>query len=223
MGSKHSINYKVPREFINNSGQVINRNDVMYLINNCGNMIHSHLFEKYRDVCCKYFWITIEDNNVHHNIEFTCDQRYVFIKVMLMDHNHVNCIIIDNIKGTIVYFEPRCCEIIDRNMIKSILSYPDYEWYFSEDLGFGLFNRIQYFDNMCQTYILMGFLVIINNPSVEIVDYADMLNGSLKSDNYRDGFYRNIIKNTDITYLLQYRNYKIDNISTVHVNFDSDL
>lgn len=174
--------FLIPKEFYFNfkdkSDKQYNHKNVIFTINNLPEIVFEKLSEKYACLNKNYQWIQIKKNIVIHNLDELDNslQRFIFIKIELIDYNHVNCLIIDNRMKHIILFEPKGSEIIDINLLKSLVSLHGYIWITSKDMGFNMFNRIQYFDQFCQTYILMALICILNNPNTPVAEHASLFN-----------------------------------------------
>lgn len=176
-------------------------NKVMFALNNLGDELHTILFSNNPTVCNILFTITITVNNkeiidIHHNLtninDFINNQEieYIYIRINVIRHNkntinHINNIIINKPQKYILLFDPQIT--FDYNPLDMItllfdilqINYINYNILFPEHIGYDNLNKLQYYDNFCQSYTLLAYILIINNPNVPFLEYNIMFNNSM--------------------------------------------
>ena len=201
------------RDYINykKSGSLINK--TIHYLNSIPALVHYILFRENKQVCNKYFQIyyknsTKEYDNLETLNSYMLDStiRYIFIRVNLIENNkynnHANAIIIDKSQKWILYFEPQCKTRISMDIIKSDLtnyiSLTDYKYITPENIGYSIVNKLQRFDNYCQTYVIYAYCIIVNNPTVDYKDYSNMLNSIITKQDSITCFLFHIYKNISL-------------------------
>ena len=165
-------------------------NKVMFAMNNMPADVHYLLFSNMPDVCQKHYTIVL-DKTISSNLDSLPDNfadvriKYIFIRINLP--THVNCVVIDKNRRHVILFDPQVEFRYDPQVIiehlDTLIDMAGYKILVPRDLGFGLLNRLQYFDMYCQTYIVMTFLAIVSNPGVDYKDYSTMLNTIITNRN----------------------------------------
>ncbi len=171
-------------------------NKVIFALNNLPDKIHNLLFSNNKEICDKYLYITIKIQNkkiieLSHNLDDINDYlnnnniRYIFTRVNIINTlqnimQHVNCIIIDKIKKYILFFEPKFefSYNIDEleKIMDELVNLHDYSKFFPQDIGYNYYDRLQFYDAFCQSYVLFVFIIITNNESIDVANYSLMLN-----------------------------------------------
>ena len=188
------------KEFNNFRLDNIALNKVIFALNNIPDIVHKLLFKENSEVCKQYFSITLKlenskINNIYHNLNdieqyFNDDKlRYCFIRLNIITNtfhkmHHINCIIIDKINKTILFFEPRVTFLFDINdlinNLHTLININGYITLLPSDIGYNFLNKLQKYDMFCQTYTLFVYLLIINN-NVNHKDYSIMFNTTITS------------------------------------------
>ena len=223
-------------------------NKVIYVLNNLPSKIFSLIFDRYKHVSNEYFQITMSKINnkyvVTHqqligfgNVMNDSDVRYLYIRINLVNKkgkynmNHVNCIVIDKEMRYILYFEPTCYVQINVKYLANLLFeitpvLSDYTILLPKDLGYSYINRLQYFDNYCQTYILYIFCLILENPHIDTNKYSELFNSIITEQNvlrflqYIDGLLTN--NGMDVSNLSVDNNKYEDNVDNIKEDVDDD-
>lgn len=224
----NKINYNLPfdinaieldpefHKFKNNNKDL---NKIIFAMNNMPEIIYSFLFNNHNSICQKYFNIILTldinnkvsniFNNIHDfNTYFNDNCRYIYIRIDILYLNkksfpHVNCIVIDKLKKTIILFEPKILFTYDENIILTLLyencdRLKDFDVILPTDMGYGKYYKLQYYDTFCQSYVLIVFMSIIYNDTVCISQYSKMFDA--------------IITNRNIGYFL-YHVYSLCNVN----------
>lgn len=183
--TEHFLNFKSNNDDINT---------VIYAMNNVPETVYHSLYSKYSDVSNKYLQIDLSKNNTmwqiiinmdfYKNFEILLENetcRFIFIRLNIINKNkqinHVNSVIIDKDKKYVLIFEPKLYLLYDICIIKDQLNLPeDYKYVLASDLGYHYFNRLQKFDNYCQTYAFFVFLLIIENKDVNYTEFSKLFN-----------------------------------------------
>lgn len=178
---------------------------VIFALNNIPDKIHEHLFKIYDNVSKNYHQITYtkyrntyepSSSQLSHLSNDIRDAsiRFIFIRINLIKNenlmNHVNCIIIDKKQKFILYFEPMAIIKIDINeLVKIIINFSDdlnnYMLLTPDKIGYNFYNRLQRYDNYCQTYILYVYYLIIENDNVKYTEFSNMFNTIITSDSVK--------------------------------------
>lgn len=172
-------------------------NKVVFALNNLPDKIHQIISNNDSRICSKYFYITLalnmgEINDIVHNlddIEQYNNFEYIFIRVNINTQNvinHVNCIIIDNRKSNIIFFEPKITFIYNVKQLLAFISThiktDKYKYIFPKDMGY-MCHQLQYYDAFCQTYVLFAFLLIVNNAKIDACEYSNMFDTVITLEN----------------------------------------
>ncbi|QKF94252.1 hypothetical protein QKU48_gp0794 [Fadolivirus algeromassiliense] len=177
-------------------------NKVIFALNNIPDIVQRILFQDYKNINDKYLHITIKTNDnsideIYHNLEeikqyLTDDSiRYINIRINLVNigskMHHVNCIVIDKLRKYILIFEPKTMLRYDHKMIKSIFQelfdVSQYEILTPHDIGYSYYNRLQWNDAYCQTYIIFIFWLIILNEDIDPKKYSLLFNNVITHKN----------------------------------------
>lgn len=174
-------------------------NQTVFILNNLPEIVHSLLFKNNQEVCSKYFFINVNikskndelTSNLNEIDEIFQDNliNYIFIRINIIkkDINHVNCIIINKEKKTVFIFEPKSFFVYDLNVLIDFLDgfidLTGFKVILPKDIGYSYFNRLQYFDGFCQTYVLLVFLNIVNNKEIEFNYWKKMFNTIITNKN----------------------------------------
>jgi len=165
------------------------------IINHYPILVHDVLSSMYSNVYPNYLYINIEcidgninvfDTNFIVNNGKYFNYRYVYVRINIYSEiktNHVNCAIIDNVNRYVLIFEPKYRLLYDTNIITDIIQLDNYTILTSCDIGFNIINRLQNFDNYCQTYCLMTLHTILENVDISYNNYALMLNNVINYNN----------------------------------------
>ena len=191
-------------EFMIFKNNDIDINKVIFALNNLPDKIHNLLFNGNSEICNKYFYITIKIQNkkiidLSHNLDDINDYldnsnntRYIFIRVNIINTlqnimQHVNCIIIDKVKKYILFFEPKFefSYNIDEleKVIDELVNLHNYSKIFPQDIGYNYYDRLQFYDAFCQSYVLFVFIIITNNELIDAANYSLMLNKIITYEN----------------------------------------
>lgn len=163
-----------------------NMDKVIFALNNIPDIVQSILFNNHKNVADKYLCLTIKLNGnsideIYHNLQDINSYidnhniRYIYIRINLIHTkskmNHVNCIIIDKLQKYIFLFEPKVLFTYDTKIIFELLGdifdTSQYNKILPSDIGYTYYNRLQWYDTFCQTYILFIFWLIILNSDIE--------------------------------------------------------
>lgn len=178
---------------------------IVFALNNIPGVVHQHLFKDYPDVSQNYHQITFKkDNGIYEpassqlamlsNDMHNESIRFVFIRVNLIKSlkkmNHVNCVIVDKRRKFLLYFEPMVVVRIDTIELFDILSkfsdkFIGYSLLVPIDIGYNVYNRLQRYDNYCQTYILYVYCLILENRDVKPAEFSSMFNAVISAENVR--------------------------------------
>ena len=178
-------------------------NKVIFALNNLPDKIHTLMFHNNKEICNKFFSITIKLKNqmiigMHHSLDTINDHildnniRYIFIRINVIatQHvmNHVNCIIIDKKNKYMLFFEPKVEFMYDiqefTKLVDELIKLPnDYTKLYPKDIGYDYYNRLQSYDAFCQSYVLFVFILIISNNDIKTNEYSLMFNTIITSNN----------------------------------------
>jgi len=178
---------------------------IIFALNNIPEIVHEKLFKDYSDVSRNYHQVTFKKNNgvyepassqlatlsldMHNN-----SIRFVFIRVNLIKSlrkmNHVNCVIVDKRRKFVLYFEPMVVVRIDTvELFDILLKFSDkfigYNFLVPNDIGYNIYNRLQRYDNYCQTYILYVYCLILENQDVKPNEFSSMFNTVISARNIK--------------------------------------
>lgn len=188
-----NMTYVTPPE-MQPSAETISKSRSMFIINNLPHVVHETVFLKYPHVCPKYYHIQVVNNEIVHHMDDIDSAlnlyRFVAIRVDIYKRtiHHINVIILDTWRKYVLYFEPHGHVPDMASRICDTLYLPNYIRYGPPDMGVGLFNRLQYLDALCQTYSLLTYLMIINNPDKPMHEYGDILYQSITEQSI-NGFF----------------------------------
>lgn len=187
-------------DFINNK---IEFSKIINSINNNPQLVHNILVDKYDYIFPEYFKITItfhengfitleQNDEIYDHMERCLDNnniRFIYIGVQLVSNtfiNHMNCIIIDKKQKYVLYFEPKVFLKINIDAIRNFIEQWDEMKHFEviepKDIGYGFFNALQHFDFYCQTYVILAFLLIINNEDTEYKNFSKLFNLNINNE-----------------------------------------
>lgn len=178
-------------------------NKVIFALNNLPDKVHTLLFCNSKEVCTKFYSITIKLSSkeiigLHNNLDTIDDHlhdnniKYIFIRINIIATqyviNHVNCIIIDKKTKYILFFEPKVEFTFDikqfTNLFDELVKLPkDYIKLYPKDIGYNYYNRLQSYDAFCQSYVLFAFILVISNSDVETQNYSLMFNTIITANN----------------------------------------
>lgn len=177
--------------------------NTLFALNSLPEVVHKTIFKENESVCSKYFqmYYGLNDKNEFYkkydNLETLEDYlrddnlRYYYVRVNLVESkkntDHANLVMIDKLKKYIMYFEPQFEMRLSLESVSIEFSkyeqLNDFEILIPKDIGYSHFNKLQRFDNYCQTYVLYAFCLVVNNPKVDYKDYSDMFNSVIIKNN----------------------------------------
>jgi hypothetical protein len=161
-------------------------NETIFNLNNNMHKIYDKIVQFKPNCCSQYYFIEFVKQSLLGKYEYfnarlngfssqleRNDIRFIFIKLNLYDISmlkylhldHNTGLIIDKQEKLIIHYDPRNYYTFERSDFK-FLEHPsmrDYKFHNTDFLGFSIYERLQWTDNFCQTYVMIIMIIIMSS------------------------------------------------------------